>query len=191
MSVLLTETRDRLAKYSRGWIVSVMLLLTLAVYTYMLTTTIPLVMQHSHGMELLDMQPTGYTVEYAKALFKELGESGRYVYLHRQIPADMVYPFLFAVTYSLLLTYIFRKAFSVNSRWHTLVVVPIFAGAFDYLENLGIIYHLESYPQLSDNMIRLTNFCSVAKSIFTMLFFALLFVGLAKLAMRWLSHRTT
>lgn len=179
-----SSTRDLLEKYAKGKIVLALLLITWAVYAYMLSTTIPLVMRYAHGLKLLDMQPMGYTVEYARTLFTNLGAAGRDAYLFKQIPVDMFYPFLFALSYSLLLTYLFRKSFRPESKMHNLALVPIFAGVFDYLENIGIIYHLQSYPQLSDSMIRLTSVFSMLKSIFTMIFFVLLFVGLGGILMK-------
>ncbi len=92
-----------LKEYSSGKIVFTLFLLTQAVYFTMLYVTIPDVMEHSGGMKILDMQPTGYSPEYARRLLDTLGQEGREAYLWRQIPLDMVYPLLFAVTYSLSL----------------------------------------------------------------------------------------
>jgi hypothetical protein len=182
--VILVETKATLRKYNRGWIVLTMLLITWALYGYMLSSSIPKVMGYAHGMKLLDMQPTGYTVEYARGLFTTLGEAGRHAYLYDQIPVDMVYPLFFAISYSLLLMYLFSKSFRPQHWIFNLTVIPIFAGSFDYLENIGIIYHLQSYPQLSDSILRLTNVCSVLKSVFTMVFFVLLIVGLVRISVR-------
>ena len=71
----------------------------------MLTITIPMVMSFSDGMKLLDMMPAGYSAEYVNTLLNTLGEQGRNAYLFQQIPVDMVYPFLFAVSYCLLFAY--------------------------------------------------------------------------------------
>ena len=66
-------------------------------------------MAFSNGMKLLDMMPTGYNSEYVYALFETLGVEGRFTYLYNQIPIDMIYPFLFGISYCLLIAYFLRK----------------------------------------------------------------------------------
>jgi hypothetical protein len=190
MIITFGETQAKLRRYSRGWIVLLMLLITWALYGYMLSTSIPKVMGYSGGAKLLDMKPTGYTVEYARELFSALGENGRHAYSYEQIPVDMVYPFFFALSYSLLLTYLFGKGFHPDSWVQNLTIIPIYGGIFDYLENIGIIYHLQTYPQFSDTIIRITNVCSVLKSAFTTMFFLLLVVGLVRIAIRRSGNRS-
>lgn len=180
-----------LKKYSSGKIVLLFFVVTQAVYAFMLLVTIPQVMEYSNGMRLFDLQPMGYSAEYARNLLDTLGQEGRAAYLFRQIPIDMIYPFLFAIAYSLLLALVFKKGFSPESGMHALCLVPIAAGLFDYLENIGIIAMLSIYPGFSDSLARLTNLFSVSKSIFTTLFFILLFVGIAVLIKKRLGNTET
>ena len=85
----------------------------------MLMVTIPKTMGFSKGMKLLDMMPMGYDSEYINTLFEALGENGRGVYLYNQIPIDMVYPFLFGISYCLLLVYFLQKINKLNSAFFT------------------------------------------------------------------------
>ena len=135
-------------------------------------------MNYANGMKILDLQPTGYSADYAKTLFDNLGTGGRDYYLYRQIPLDMIYPFLFAVTYSLLLTYLFKKSFNPESKLHFLSIIPLFGGLFDYFENIGIIIMLSIYPGFSIHLANITSLFSILKSISTTLFFVLLVVGI-------------
>lgn len=84
-----------------GTKVLVLFALTNIVYAFMLIITIPKTMRFSNGMKLLVMMPTGYDFEYINTLFDTLGEKGREVYLYNQIPVDMIYPFLFGISYCL------------------------------------------------------------------------------------------
>ncbi len=61
----------------------VLFLLTNVVYTAMLLVTIPMVMDFVHGMNLLDMMPMGYNLEYVHSLFQTLGSEGRKAYLYQ------------------------------------------------------------------------------------------------------------
>lgn len=166
-----------LKENSTGKNVLVLFLVTQFIYAFMLTVTIPGVMEYSNGLDLLDMQPTGYSSEYAKSLFDTLGEKGRETYLFKQIPVDMIYPALFALAYSLLLFYLFKKSFKLDSKIFTLSLVPILAGLFDYLENIGIIIMITIYPKFYDIIANVTNIFSIFKSLFTTLFFVLLITG--------------
>jgi len=181
MKKILKKTQELLNKYSTGRNVLALFVITQIIYGFMLLYTIPNVMNHANGMKLLDMQPTGYNAEYAKNLFDNLGAIGREAYLFRQIPVDMIYPFLFAVTYSLLLTFLFKKSFNPKSKINGLSLIPIVGGLFDYLENVGIIIMLSLYPIFSESIANITNVFSVLKSIFITLFFVLLVVGIVGL----------
>lgn len=184
MKRLFRKTQELLNRYSTGRNVLVLFVITQIIYAFMLLYTIPNVMNHAKGMKLLDMQPAGYSAEYAKSLFDHLEASGREAYLFRQIPVDMIYPLLFAVTYSLLLTFLFKKSFNPSSKIHSLSLIPIVGGLFDYLENIGIINMLSIYPNFSVFLANMTNVFSVLKSIFITLFFVLLVVGVVGLIVK-------
>jgi len=162
---------------AKGVTVIVLLLITLSVYFYMILATIPSVMSYADGMEILDMQPRGYSIEYAHQLLGALGEQGRHYYLYRQIPVDMIYPFLFAISYSLTLAWVFGRAFDPSRKVNYFILVPVAAGLFDYLENVGIVLMLTGYPDFSAAIAFTTSIFSVAKSLFTSAFFILLIAG--------------
>ncbi len=163
----------------------ILFLATNLVYATMLLKTIPAVMTHSEGMKLLDMMPMGYNSDYVNTLFSALGESGRSIYLSTQIPLDMVYPFLFAISYSLIILHLLRKFTSINQSIFYLSWIPIIAGISDYLENVGIISMLSSYPDLSSFQTSGTNVFTIIKSLSTTVYFvSLLIILLALLFLR-------
>ncbi len=175
------KTRQLLLKYANGKNVIILFLITQVIYLIMLLFTIPNLMSYAGGMEILDMIPTGYEPEYVKSLFEQLGPIGRDYYLHTQLPLDLIYPLLFAVTYTLILTYLFDKIYNLSSKIQLLTFTPILAGLFDYFENFGIITMLIQYPNFSDTLAVITNVFSIMKSISTTAFFILLLIGLAVL----------
>ncbi|WP_298496029.1 hypothetical protein [uncultured Algibacter sp.] len=159
-------------------------ILTNVVYLFMLFVTIPKTMGFSNGMKLLDMLPTGYNQEYVNKLFRALGENGRKIYLTNQIPVDMIYPLLFGLTYSLLLAFFLKKLKKLKSPFIYLCLLPLIAGIADYLENIGIIAMLNSYPDLTETIVIVTNTFSVIKSTSTSIFFIALIVILIILGIR-------
>jgi hypothetical protein len=59
--------------------------------------------------------------------------------------------------------------------------VPIFAGLFDYLENILVVIMIFSYPDISQNLVMLSSVATIVKSGLTTIFFLLLFYGFLRL----------
>lgn len=165
-----------LEKNISGKKVLTLFILTNTVYAFMLMVTIPKIMGFSNGMKLLDMLPTGYNLDYVNELFRTLGVNGREIYLTNQIPVDMIYPLLFGLTYSCLLAYFLKKLNKLKSPFIYLCLLPIIAGITDYMENIGIITMLNSYPDLTQTAAKTTNIFTMIKSGSTTLFFIVLIV---------------
>ncbi len=157
---------------------------TNSVYAIMLLVTIPRVMAFADGMKLLDMLPTGYEAEYVRQLFDALGEDGRNAYLKRQLPLDMIYPGLFAVSYSLIMVYFLSKLGRFKGWVTNLAFLPVVAGLADYLENAGIITMLMKYPNQTYFMVELTSTFSVVKAMSTTVYFVALVVVLVIFAVK-------
>lgn len=174
-----------LEKNTSGKKILGLFILTNVVYLFMLFVTIPKTMGFSNGMKLLDMLPTGYNRDYVNELFRTLGENGREIYLTNQLPVDMIYPLLFGLTYSLLLAYFLKKLNELKSPFTYLCLLPIIAGIADYLENIGIITMLNSYPDLTETTVNATNTFSVIKSTSTSIFFIALIVILITLGIKF------
>jgi hypothetical protein len=169
--------KEIIDRNASGKKVLMLFILTNIVYLVMLTITIPNTMEFSEGMKLLDMMPTGYNPEYVVTLFDTLGEEGRATYLFQQIPLDMAYPFLFGLSYCLLMAYFLKRIGKFNSFAYYLCFLPAIAGIFDYLENVGIIILLNDYPGMSLTAMKATSAFSMIKSMTTTVYFvALIFV---------------
>ena len=171
--------------------VLILFILTNIIYTVMLTVTIPKVMSFAGGMKLLDMMPTGYTHQYVNTLLIALGYMGRQAYLYIQIPVDMLYPLFFGVSYCLVLAYLLNKINKLNGNSFYLCFLPLFAGLFDYFENIGIIIMLKSFPDNSIFLSHITNVFSVLKSSFTAIYFVILIVALIPIGTRIIIKKIT
>jgi len=183
--------KDIVNKNLTGRKVLFLFVITNIIYGIMLMVTIPKTMGFSKGMKLLDMMPMGYDSEYINTLFEALGENGRGVYLYNQIPIDMVYPFLFGISYCLLLVYFLQKINKLNSAFFYLIFLPIIAGIADYIENFGIINMLSSYPNQSQLSMDVTNVFSIIKSMTTTVFFVALIITLAIFGYKTIVERIT
>ncbi|MBD3332211.1 hypothetical protein GF356_05130 [candidate division GN15 bacterium] len=176
--------KKALKRLSKGkWILS-LLVVTWVVYGYMLLYSLPHLIELANGMKPLDVLPTGYSSDYVRSLFLALGEGGRQFYLSRQIPIDMVYPALFIITYSLLTFYGLCKAGTNESLATRLSLIPVFAGICDYLENLGIVVMLWSFPDVSSSLATITSCFSVGKAGLTTVFWIVLLYALVAAVIR-------
>ena len=170
--------------------VLLLFLLTNIVYAVMLTVTIPKTMTFSNGLKLLDMMPLGYDLDYINTLFETLGENGRQVYLTNQLPVDMIYPFLFGISYCLLIGFFLKKLNKLDSFFFYLCFLPLIAGIADYLENFGIFTMLYNFPDLSPFTAKATNVFSVVKSMTTTVFFISLIITLLMLGISKIKERS-
>jgi len=170
--------RKHILKFSTGKTVLLLFLLTNVVYVIMVAITIPRVANFANGMKLLDMLPAGYNLEYVQELFTALGEEGRHFYLSVQLPIDMIYPLLFAISFCLLLAWLLQKINKQHGRLFYLCYLPLIAGAADYLENIGIITLLKHFPDITQQAVQITSLFSVLKSTATSLYFVLLLLVL-------------
>lgn len=168
--------RNLILKNLQGKKILLLFVVTMSVYLVMIFVTIPQLQIYSQGLTTLDMIPTGYDYAYALSLFQALKEEGRNYYLSRQLPLDFLYPGLFAITYSLLFAYLLKKLGKEDSKWFVIAYLPIVSGIADYLENLGIINMLLTFPDISATVVELANYCSIVKSFSTSIYFTALLV---------------
>lgn len=155
----------------------------------MVLATIPKVMAFGGGLPILDMMPKGYNMEYVKNLFDALGQQGREAYLNYQIPLDMIYPALFAISYCLVLGFFLNKLDKLKTPFLFLCLLPFAAGAMDYAENIGIISMLRDYPSISSNTVTITSCFSLLKCICTTIYFLILISSLVLLGIKTLRNK--
>ena len=147
-------------------------IITTSLYAYLMLVTVPALKAMAGGMDILDVPPF-YDATYIQELFRRLGEEGRHFYLYRQIPVDMIYPGLFAITYYQLIRFFLEK---LNQRKLLfLSYFPIIGGISDYSENFSTITMLTHYPE-NLWIETLAPYFSLMKCIFVVLSWVLFFV---------------
>ncbi len=162
-------------------------LVTGMIYMTMLTVTIPKLTGFAGGLKILDMMPTGYNPTYVNSLLNALGPDGRNFYLFYQLPLDMVFPGINAITFCLIFGYFFQKLGKIDSILFYICYLPLFAGLFDYCENIGIITMLNTYPGNPVILSIVTNLFSILKSTITTIYsLILIFVLILFTARRFL-----
>lgn len=165
-----------LQKYAVGKTILILFIVTMSIYLTMIFYSIPLLQNFLLDLALFDLAPFGYSYDDAISLLDTLGTEGRSIYLTVQLPLDFLYPGLFAITYSLLLIWLMNKTGVADTKIIYMSLVPIFAGVFDYLENIFIIIMIYSFPDVLPITVELASIATILKSIFTSIFFVFLFL---------------
>ncbi len=172
-----------LEKYATRKYILIFFISALFFLLLMIFYSVPLVRSHANGMTILDMKFGGYPPNYAYSLFKKLGPNGRNAYLFVQIPLDMIYPLMFGIAFSLILTNIFRRAFKSKNVIQNFNIILFFVSLFDYMENICIITMLISYPSFSPALAFTTSVFTTVK--FAFITITLLFSILGLIKMIW------
>ncbi|WP_417601516.1 hypothetical protein [Pararhodobacter oceanensis] len=138
-----------------------------SIYALMISVTLAHI-QAVSGQIPFDMRPTGYGPTEAAALLDALGEDGRSYYISRQIALDSIYPAMLALTLVSAICWLGQR---MPNR--TLVrfgiALSIAAALFDYLENLGIVAMIWSWPEVSAPLVYAASSASILKSVLTTL----------------------
>jgi len=136
------------------------------------------------GVRAFDMRPTGYSYADALALISALEDEGRRIYLMRQIPLDMVYPALLAISSASSLLWLSRS-FGSTVRWNRAVAAMAYlAATADYAENGLIVWMLNAEPSVPEALVKAASLASMSKSILSTIVFTTLLVALTECAIR-------
>lgn len=154
------------------------------IYLAMINITLDHI-QTLSGLRPFDMRPGGYSTEQAYALLGALGVDGRQYYLARQIPLDLLYPGLMALTLFSVLKWL--ESHGLN---RVLVQVGVWlsvgAAFTDYLENAGICLMILNWPEQPTNLVQAASVASISKAVLTTLAVLTVTIGFGF----WLFRRT-
>lgn len=140
-------------------------LIAASIYVLMISVSLAHIEAVS-GQVPFDMRPSGYGPTEAAALLDGLGVEGRGYYLSRQIALDTIYPAMLALTMVAAICWLGQR---VPNR--TLVrygiAFSVVAALFDYVENLGIIAMIWSWPEVSVPLVYAASAATILKSVST------------------------
>lgn len=177
---MLKSLSNTLQKYALGWIVFILFLLDAAFMGFIMPLAGASMKGGAGEMGPLDLQ-LFFTPAKAYQMVASYGESGRAFYRITELTLDIIYPIVYTLFFSLLITWLFRKGFPADSRMQRLNVVPFGAWLFDLLENLGIVGMLSIFPSTPALLAWATAFFTLVKWLFAGASIALLIAGLVRL----------
>ena len=138
---------------------------------------IPEIEKTTEGLRCFDMNSFGYTHEQAQRFLSLLGERGRELYLHVQLPLDFVYPTAYTAFFVTAIALLRKKK---TPLW----LLPAALAAFDVVENTCSIIMLKNMS-VSPALAGFASTVTVIKSILMTAVFVLLGV----LFVLWLTGR--
>jgi hypothetical protein len=142
---MLTRFSEALKKYTNGWLILFFLAGELLFNVVILPAQQARLEAASGGVGPIDLM-LFYTPEQVYSMVEAYGTAGRAAYRTFELTGDILYPIVYTLFFSLLLTWLFQRGFAPDSpvqRWN---VLPLATWLFDLLENLGIVAMLSVYP---------------------------------------------
>ncbi len=164
-----------LQQISKGWVVlSAMVLFGLFVALVMPD-------QASHaaasGMDKSPDLSLFYTANDLYEMAEAYGEQGRDAYIKMRFSFDLVWPLVYMVFLTSMISWIYRRAFRADSTWQFANLAPIFGMVFDYFENIAAAVVMVRYPDTTPVVDQLTAFLTLIKWVFVGGSFVLLVIG--------------
>ena len=127
------------------------------------------------GSAALDLRPSGFSKGDVELLFTALGAEGRAYYLTRQLPLDVLYPGLVAMTLASLFQFFGMRGVQLGVA-KTGVYLSVAVALTDYAENIGIATMLMTWPELDETLVFATSMAAIAKASVTTLTMVLLLI---------------
>jgi hypothetical protein len=168
---------NTLKRYATGRIILPFLALVLLFAVGILPMIQGKLVALSGGSGRLDLL-FSYTPEKAYSMIESFGDEGRSIYRLFIMTGDIIYPVVYTIFFSLLLTWLLERSFASDSKLQTLNIVPFGVLLFDWLENINIITMLTLYPTKSNMVAELASLCTSIKWSFGTVRYLIIFVVL-------------
>lgn len=174
---MLQTISTKFHQWAKGWLV----LILLALDVFFAGFIMPLIggiMQGGQG----DIQPLDLmlfaTPEKIFTMIERYGEVNRIFYRNVELTVDIIYPIVYLFAFGLLISWLFQRGFTPNSKMMNLNVMPLGAWFFDLLENLNIVTMLSMRPAKPTALAWLLFALTTAKWLFVAACVVLMLVGL-------------
>jgi hypothetical protein len=141
---------------------------------------------YSDGLGPLDLQ-FSYSPDTAYSMVEGYGEEGRSFYRMIDLTVDVIYPIVTLFLFAGLIIFTYSRAFPDRPVLKNLALVSVVGTLFDFLENVGVVIMLSTYPNRMDVVAQLTSLFTTAKWIFAVGGMLIAAIGL----IAWLIKRFT
>ncbi|MEW6404771.1 MAG: hypothetical protein AB1649_23485 [Chloroflexota bacterium] len=174
---MLRKLSNKLQGWAKGWLVLIFMALDIAFVGFIMPIAAALMKGLAGGPGPLDMQFFS-TPDRAYGMIEAYGKYTRAFYRNFELTVDIIYPIIYTLFFSLLITWLFRKGFAASSPMQKLNVIPFGAWLFDLLENIGIVSMISVYPSTPAALAWITTLFTMTKWLFVMAGMVLVLIGL-------------
>jgi hypothetical protein len=171
---MISSLITRYENWLSGSRLRVLFIISTAIYLVMVLITLPELYMKAGGLDMFDLRPMGYGLVEANKILDGLGEEGRWYYLTRQIPLDILYPGLLSAVLSGAWLMLLKAGKLSTSFPKWFIMVAVLAGLADYGENIAVVTMLLSFPNISLGLVTTASWLTIFKSGFTTIFFTAL-----------------
>jgi hypothetical protein len=174
------------------------LLISQAIYIIMQIYSIPRISHEAGGLLMFDMNPLGYTYEYAYKFLSQLSQKGYDLYKYVQLPLDTLFPILNCLTGLFTFTLIIRIYNKINNKsglnMHpafikALLSLPLIAMSSDYLENIMIYVMLSYKSEVPKTFVYVADIFTIMKSMSTSIFYIIIIIICIIGGVTWINNR--
>jgi hypothetical protein len=102
----------------------------------------------------------------------------------------VIWPLVYTMFLSTAISWVYIRAFTLNSRWQRANLAPVLGALFDYLENLSTSLVMLRYPVQTAVVDILAPVFTLVKWIFVNGSFVLLFAGVVVAVWQWNKKRS-
>lgn len=124
-------------------------------------------------------------------LLSQLGANGRDAYRFFTIFIDMLYPLVYGFWFYLSLAFLLKKIFQNNSKLLGLRFIPFAIVLSDYVENLNILYLLNTFPKINEASAIIGAIASFLKWIFVILTILIIIIAIFIVCAKFISTLKT
>jgi len=178
---MLNKISETLKKFANGWLVTVFMAGEVFFNAVILPRQQAKMMAASGGTGPIDLQ-LFYTPDKVYSMVASYGEAGRADYRLFELTGDILYPIVYTLFFSLLITWLFQRGFPSKSTMQSWNVMPFGAWLFDLLENLGVVGMISAYPSTPSLLAWLSTLATLIKWLFAGVSILLMLVGLVMAA---------
>ena len=174
---MLTNLSNTLKKYANGWLVLVFMAGDIFFNAVVMPGQQRIIEAGSGGTGPIDLQ-LFYTPEKVYGMIASYSDTVRSSYRTFEMTGDILYPIVYTLFFSLLITWLFQRGFASNSSMHKFNVMPFGAWLFDLFENISIVMMLSVYPSMPAMLGWVSGIITLIKWSFAGVTIVLMLVGL-------------
>lgn len=181
---MMNRILNRLSVWANRWVILSLVAIVILINAVILPAVQRSMVESSGGAGPLDLR-FGFSAAEAFAAVESYGQQGRSVYALVESTVDVIYPIAYGLLFALLVRWLYIRAFPAHSRLQYLALLPFVVMGCDFLENVGIVTLLLSYPTQSTLISGWASLFGMLKWAFLGVTVLALLVGLVS----WLLHR--